>query len=205
MIVIEPANLLASLAAASGTSSGRTAPLGRRELSSFLGLAAEGVGVKGQISVLLTDDRTIRELNRQFRKKDKATDVLSFPAAEPVSSGRKTALLAGDLAVSLETAARQARAFGHTLQTEVKVLLLHGLLHLAGLDHETDSGQMARRESSLRKRFGLPLGLIQRSGEATKKPVARKAAPVKTRTAKKSAPRKRATRTAPPAKRSKQP
>jgi probable rRNA maturation factor len=69
------------------------------------------------------------------------------------------------LAISLETAARQAEECGHTLETEVKVLLLHGLLHLAGYDHEADSGEMARRESRLRKKLELPLGLIEREGE----------------------------------------
>jgi probable rRNA maturation factor len=163
MIVIEPANLLASLVAAPNATSREAVTLRRRELSSFLALAAEAAGVKGHISVLLTDDKTIRELNRQYRKIDTSTDVLSFPAAEPgVTSGRKGAPIAGDLAISLNTAARQAAAFGHELQTEVKVLLLHGALHLAGLDHETDSGQMARRESALRKHFDLPMGLIQR-------------------------------------------
>lgn len=176
MIVIEPASMLASLAAAPGSTSGRAARLGKRELSSFLALAAEELGVKGHISVLLTDDVTIRALNRQFRKQDRATDVLSFPAAEQVEARRKSAALAGDLAISLETAARQAEAFGHGLHTEVKVLLLHGVLHLAGLDHETDSGQMARREGGLRKRFGLPLGLIQRSMDMAKKAPTKKSA-----------------------------
>ena len=176
MIVIEPASMLASLGSAPGSTSGRAARLGKRELSSFLALAAEELGVKGHISVLLTDDVTLRALNRRFRKQDKATDVLSFPASEPVEAGRKAVALAGDLAISLETAARQAEAFGHVLQTEVKVLLLHGVLHLAGLDHETDSGQMARREGDLRKRFGLPLGLIQRSVDMAKKAPAKKLA-----------------------------
>jgi probable rRNA maturation factor len=174
MIVIEPANLLASLVASRDATSRGAVTLRKRELSSFLALAAEAAGVKGHISVLLTDDETIRELNCQYRKIDAATDVLSFPAAEPVAtSGRKSALIAGDLAVSLDTAARQAAAFGHELQTEVKVLLLHGALHLAGLDHETDSGQMARRESALRRRFDLPMGLIQR---VAKTPAAKRGA-----------------------------
>jgi ssRNA-specific RNase YbeY (16S rRNA maturation enzyme) len=81
MIVIEPANLLASLVAAPNATSREAVTLRRRELSSFLALAAEAAGVKGHISVLLTDDKTIRELNRQYRKIDTSTDVLSFPAA----------------------------------------------------------------------------------------------------------------------------
>ncbi len=167
MIIIEPANLLATL----GTPSGKAVSLLKRELSSFLALAAEAAGIRGHISVLLTDDAALRELNRTYRKKDKATDVLSFPAGEPVKgTGRKTELQGGDIAISLATAARQAEAFGHDLKTEVKVLLLHGTLHLSGLDHETDEGQMARRERALRKQFDLPPGLIQRSARAIAKP-----------------------------------
>src|ERR1700749_4966839 len=90
---------------------------------------------------------------------DKPTDVLSFPALPQAANGGQ----GGDLAISLETAAVQAAAYGHTLQTEVKILILHGLLHLAGYDHERDQGQMRRRESLLRKQFALPAGLVERS------------------------------------------
>lgn len=148
MIAIEPEPSISSLV--------RRA-IRRRELSQFLSCAAEAVQVAGEVSVLLTGDAHIRALNRQFRGKDKATDVLSFPAASPFSGGH-----AGDLAISLETALRQAAELGHTLQIEVKVLLLHGLLHLAGFDHEMDSGEMARREARLRKQLALPAGLIER-------------------------------------------
>ncbi len=96
-------------------------------------------------------------MNLRFRGKDKPTDVLSFPAL-PEDSGQ-----GGDLAISLDTASRQAADCGHTLETEVKVLILHGLLHLAGYDHERDRGQMRRRESLLRKQFALPAGLVERS------------------------------------------
>ncbi len=98
-------------------------------------------------------------MNLQFRGLDKPTDVLSFPALpEAASLGQ-----GGDLAISLETAASQAADHGHTLQMEVKILILHGLLHLAGYDHEHDQGQMLRRESRLRKQFALPAGLVERS------------------------------------------
>jgi probable rRNA maturation factor len=111
--------------------------------------------------VLLTSDAAIRRLNRQFRGKNKATDVLSFPADGLAPGSEK---IAGDLAISVPTAQRQAVAQGHALGVEIKILILHGLLHLAGYDHESDSGQMARRERLLRGRLGLPQGLIERVG-----------------------------------------
>ena len=91
-----------------------------------------------------------------FRGKNEATDVLSFPAAE-IGPG-----VAGNLAISLETAARQAACFGHSLRDEVRVLLLHGVLHLAGFDHEADGVEMAAREAELRRELGLETGLIAR-------------------------------------------
>lgn len=116
--------------------------------------------LRGQVSVLLTSDAAIRRLNRQFRGKNKATDVLSFPAMDLVHSQEK-----GDLAISIDTAGKQAVACGHSLGIELKVLILHGLLHLAGYDHEADDGEMALREQQLRAKFGLPLGLIERAGK----------------------------------------
>jgi len=135
-----------------------------RTLGRFLAEAKAAVRLRGQVSVLLTTDRNIRRLNRQFRGKDKATDVLSFPAPGAVANE-----VAGDLAVSVPTALRQAREQRHALGIELKVLILHGLLHLAGFDHERDNGQMARRERQLRTRLGLPEGLIERSSEAPPK------------------------------------
>lgn len=130
----------------------------KRALTQFLRTAQEAVRLRGMVSVLLTTDVAIRRLNRTFRGKNKATDVLSFPAAE-MSRGE----VAGDLAISVDTARKQAREHGHPLSVEIKVLMLHGLLHLAGYDHETDEGQMARQEQVLRARLALPLGLIERS------------------------------------------
>ena len=126
-------------------------------LSRFLKLAQTTVRLKGQVNALFTTDPAIRRLNKQFRGKNKATDVLSFPAC-----GFGAEEMAGDLAISVPTALRQAVAQGHSLSVEVKVLMLHGLLHLSGLDHETDTGQMARREKLLRGELGLPQGLIER-------------------------------------------
>jgi probable rRNA maturation factor len=137
--------------------------LRQRTLAVFLKEAARAVGLAGGVSVLLTGDEHIRRLNRVYRGKNKATDVLSFPAADPANGH---APVAGDLAVSVETAVRQAVEFGHPLATEVQILVLHGLLHLGGYDHETDEGQMARKETALRKRFGLEWGLIERSTAA---------------------------------------
>ncbi len=86
-------------------------------------------------------------------------DVLSFPAEAMIPSAER---IAGDLAISVPTARRQSAACGQSLGTELKVLMLHGLLHLAGYDHEVDSGKMARRERALRAKLGLPQGLIER-------------------------------------------
>jgi probable rRNA maturation factor len=129
----------------------------RRELARFLRQAIEATGLAGEVSVLLTGDEAIRTLNRKYRHKNKATDVLSFPAME-MSEG-----VAGDLVISLETALTQAEERGHTLEMEIRVLLLHGLLHLAGYDHEADNGTMHRKETKLRRELGLKAGLIERA------------------------------------------
>ena len=97
----------------------------------------------------------MQALNRRFRRKNKPTDVLSFPSAVPG--------VAGDIAISLEIAADNAAQLGHSLETEVKILIVHGLLHLAGYDHESDSGEMAAKEAEIRRKLGLPVGLIERA------------------------------------------
>ena len=134
----------------------------------YLREAQAAVGLKGEVSVLLTTDEGIRGLNRRFRKKNKATDVLSFPAADHGFNPGNG--FAGDLAISVETAARQAEEHGHRLSVELRVLMLHGLLHLAGYDHEADEGKMARKEARLRARLRLPQGLIERVGDSTLSP-----------------------------------
>ena len=126
-------------------------------LTRFLNRARLSIGLQGAVDVLLTSDSTLRQLNKSFRGKDKPTDVLSFPAPSEFSARH-----AGDLAISLETASRQAKTYGHTLRDEVRILLLHGLLHLSGEDHETDNGQMASREETLRRELRLPATLIER-------------------------------------------
>jgi probable rRNA maturation factor len=131
-----------------------------RTLTQFLARAQAAVRLRGQVTVLLTSDAAIRDLNQRFRGKDQPTDVLSFRSEHFV---RGTENVAGDVAISVETAQRQSVEQGHLLATEIKVLMLHGLLHLAGHDHETDAGEMRRRERSLRARLGLPPGLIERT------------------------------------------
>ena len=106
---------------------------------------------------LLTDDRELKRLNREFLGKDYPTDVLSFPEA---GSGSP---FIGEMAISIDRAAEQADEFGHTLEDEVAILMLHGVLHLIGMDHERDRGRMRRTETLWRKRLGLPRGLIERT------------------------------------------
>ena len=127
-------------------------------LTRFLNRARTAVGVRGAVDVLLSDDPTLRDLNKNFRGNNKPTDVLSFPAPSTFAAKH-----AGDLAISLETAARQATTYGHILRDEVRILILHGLLHLTGEDHETDNGEMATREAALRSELRLPATLIERT------------------------------------------
>lgn len=108
--------------------------------------------------MLVTSSRELHDLNRRFRGKDKATDVLSFPAA-PIEGDDNE----GDIAISADIATENATRFGHTPLIELKILALHGILHLAGYDHETDNGKMARKESRLRRELKLPDALIERT------------------------------------------
>lgn len=160
-------------AATTAVPRGERLPSGRT-LARFLAAAQAAVRLRGQVTVLLTTDPAIRRLNRQFRGKNKATDVLSFPA-DPIPGLKPAQQIAGDLAISVPTALRQAASQGHALAVEVKVLMLHGLLHLAGYDHETDTGQMARRERVLRAMLKLPQGLIERvEGDTVQKQPSRR-------------------------------
>jgi len=112
------------------------------------------------VNVLVTSSLELRTLNRRFRGKDKPTDVLSFVSDSGFPSG-----LAGDIAISSEIAKQNAQRLGHSATQEIKILALHGLLHLAGYDHERDRGAMAIKELNLRKALGLPVGLIERNGQ----------------------------------------
>ena len=110
---------------------------------------------------LITDDEELRRLNRAFREQDYTTDVLSFPCdADSPACSREDSL--GEVAISYDRAKQQAGERGHDLQQELQILMLHGLLHLTGLDHERDRGQMARTERRWRLHYGLPAGLIER-------------------------------------------
>lgn len=131
-------------------------PANNSQIKTFLRAVQRAVGIRGEVNVLITSDDKMRRLNRDFRGKDKVTDVLSFPAAQ---NGK----IAGDIAISRDIARQNARALGHSLTTEVKILLLHGLLHLAGHDHELDNGEMAALEQKMRAKLKLPIALIERA------------------------------------------
>jgi probable rRNA maturation factor len=138
----------------------RVAGLTELALDRFVARARRSVGLRGGVNVLVTSSAEMKSLNRRFRSKDQATDVLSFPALPEVR-----ARYAGDIAISAEIAADNARSLGHSAGLEIKILALHGILHLRGYDHEhrNDRGQMARREARLRSEFRLPVGLIERA------------------------------------------
>ncbi|MDE3198184.1 MAG: rRNA maturation RNase YbeY [Acidobacteriota bacterium] len=130
------------------------ARLDRVVIEAFAETLRGRVARRREFHCLITGDAEVRKLNRAYRGKDYATDVLSFP-------GEGDYL--GDIAISLARARAQAKQYGHTLEDEVRILMLHGLLHLCGMDHETDSGEMARAEARWRKKLGLPSGLVERS------------------------------------------
>jgi probable rRNA maturation factor len=138
----------------------RVASLSEPTLRRFSLRARRAVGLKGAVNLLLTSSAAMRSLNRQFRVKDMPTDVLSFPS--PSFPPDKPARTAGDIAISVDIAAQNAGNLGHSTAEEVKILVLHGILHLAGFDHERDNGEMARKEAKLRRTLGLPVALIER-------------------------------------------
>jgi probable rRNA maturation factor len=131
------------------------AGLPRAELQAF-GLALiTDVSAGRRFECLITDDRELQRLNRDFLGHDHPTDVISFPSG--TAGG-----FAGEMAISAQRAADQATEFGHTVAEELKVLMLHGLLHLLGMDHEKDRGAMARAEKRWRRHFSLPAALTER-------------------------------------------
>jgi probable rRNA maturation factor len=133
----------------------KPAALDLESLEQFAETLRTSVARKGEFHFRLTNDEELQSLNKRFLRKNYPTDVLSFPATFEDSLG--------DIAISLDRARAQAKEYGHSTEDEIRILMLHGLLHLKGLDHETDSGQMRRTEMRWRKKFGLPAGLIERA------------------------------------------
>ena len=113
----------------------------------------------------ITNDLEMASLNQRFRGKKGTTDVLSFPSSGEGAGVREPL---GDIAISLGRARQQARDWGHSTEDEIRILLLHGVLHLMGYDHETDDGRMQRAEQRWRRKLGLPTGLISRASAAAR-------------------------------------
>ena len=134
--------------------------------------ARRAVHLRETVNVLLTSSAELRSLNRRFRGADKPTDVLSFPSSAAGNRGAKR--VAGEVAISLDIARENAERLGHSVGDEVKILALHGILHLAGFDHERDGGEMARKESRLRRQLNLEAGLIERVQPRDRPPGARR-------------------------------
>jgi probable rRNA maturation factor len=145
-------------------------------LAAWLGRVAPR-SARGIVSIALVADGRVRALNRAYRREDHATDVLSFPAFARTRNARATVRQAplqplalgpprflGDIVIARGVARRQARDAGHSERTELRVLALHGLLHLLGYDHERDGGRMLRIERRLRRKGGLREGVIERAG-----------------------------------------
>jgi probable rRNA maturation factor len=142
----------------------KVAGLSESALERFVLRARKAAGLPKQVNVLVTSSAAVRSLNRQFRNQNKATDVLSFPLISMSSkSGEQTkSKTAGDVAISADIALENSIQLGHSVAQEVKILALHGILHLAGFDHERDNDQMARKEAKLRRALRLPAALIER-------------------------------------------
>jgi probable rRNA maturation factor len=130
------------------------AELDRCDLERFARVLRQQVTEGAGFGCLITTDRELRRLNHKFRGKDRPTDVLSFPDADGA--------FLGEIAISAQRAREQAAAYGHSIDQEICILMLHGVLHLMGMDHESDHGQMACAEADWRARLALPAGLIER-------------------------------------------
>jgi probable rRNA maturation factor len=139
----------------------RTVRVARPALESFLRRVCRELKLgAAEVTICLVSDAEMARMNEAFRGKKGPTDVLSFPAVErrtpasPSARSRRPGFL-GDIAISPETARRNAKKFGRSVPSELQVLIVHGVLHLLGYDHETDRGEMDRIEQRLRRRFGL--------------------------------------------------
>lgn len=154
----------------------RGVPAGVRRMAieRFARTLRDEVAGGSEFECLIANDAELQRLNREFRRKDYPTDVLSFPNTRRLNSQHRAATVTerlspkntqplGSLAISYQRAAAQARQLGHSLEQEIQILMLHGLLHLLGFDHETDRGRMARVEADWRQRLALPVGLIERA------------------------------------------
>ncbi len=130
-------------------------PFNGRPVADFLDRLAQDLAPGLEFSVAVVDDDAVRQANRQYRKTDRKTDVLAFPDGEHGNLG--------DIMIAAGRAAEQAVEQRHSVETEVQILALHGLLHLKGYDHDSDGGEMLAVEGRLRKAYGLPLGLIERA------------------------------------------
>jgi probable rRNA maturation factor len=139
----------------------RIAGLSASTLERFVVRARRAAHLRGTVNVLVTGSAELRSLNRRFRGVDEPTDVLSFPS--PIEERGEAKRFAGDVAISADIARENARRLGHSMADEVKILVLHGILHLAGFDHEHDQGEMARKEVRLRQQLKLEAGLIERT------------------------------------------
>ena len=140
----------------------KVAGLSQKALERFVLKARRAVRLRGRVNVLVTSSTAMRSLNFRFRQKSKPTDVLSFPSESSSHNGGQGAGLAGEIAISADIARQNAARLGHPVALEIKLLALHGILHLAGMDHERDNGEMARMEARLRSVLRLPTGLIDR-------------------------------------------
>ena len=144
-------------------SRGRVAGLSGATLSRFITRVRRAIALRGFVNVLVTNSAEMKRLNNRFRGKNQPTDVLSFP-----SGGVKG--LAGEIAISLDIARHNAQMLGHSTADEIKILTLHGMLHLAGYDHENDDGRMARKEEYFRRILRLPSSLINRVEDGSTAP-----------------------------------
>ena len=131
----------------------------KRTVAAFARSLADQIAGGRLFTCLITRDRELRRLNRMFLDKDYPTDVLSFP-------NQSADLNLGEIAISLDRAEAQANEFGHTRVDEIRILMLHGVLHLTGMDHEHDRGAMASAEQKWRHEFGLPATLIARGSSS---------------------------------------
>jgi probable rRNA maturation factor len=131
----------------------RKPPLPRGEITAFVLDVMGRLGLEGEIGLQICGERFMAELNRRYRGKRGPTDVLAFPGGDPLPEG---GVYLGDLVIAGPVAARAAKEAGHPYKVEIKRLILHGILHLAGFDHETDGGAMERKERRLRKEWGIP-------------------------------------------------